>query len=366
MRRQLGSMSSRRLYGIAVIIGYCLHFGISIAAAQSSPRSSGREEKVVFTRSDPNRGIKSTELIANVDRAGNVSGHTAAPLFEPTSSQAIRRNVIGIMNPDGSGGIEFSASGSDPALSPDGTKIAYASSRDTLYSEIYVMNSDGTAAKRLTNITTGDSFGPVWSHGGNRIAFYAFALTNPSRNPEIWLMEADGTGLKRIAEHGLQPAWSPNDRQFAFTSNSDGIFQIYTMNSDGSNVRQLTKVKGESSNPAWAPDGMAIVFSSEGEAGRRALFLIGSDGSDAHRIAFSKIQDFCFPSWSPDGQNIMFTALARLGAQGIVVNEQKPRCDQWTGEYQIFTFDSGGKTHLISDAKQMRMHASYGQVLAQK
>ncbi len=366
MRRQLRSLSSARPYGIALIMGSCLHFGIAIAAAQSSPRSSGLEEKIVFTRSDPNRGITSTELIANVDRGGSISGYTAAPRFDPTSSQAVRRNVIGIMNPDGSGAIEFSASGSDPALSPDGTKIAYASLRDTLYSEIYVMNSDGTAAKRLTNITTGDSFGPVWSHDGKRIAFYAFGLTNPSRNPEVWVMDADGANLKRIVEHGLHPAWSPNDRQFAFASNRDGVFEIYTMNSDGSNVHQLTKGAGESSNPAWAPDGAAIVFSSEGAAGRRALFLVGADGSDMHRMAFSKIQDFCFPSWSPDGQRIIFTALARLGTQGIVVNEQKPRCDQWTGEYQIFTFDSGGKTHLISDAKQMRMHASYGWVVAQK
>ena len=320
----------------------------------------------MFTRSDPDRGIASTEFIAEVDRGGNITGHTAAPRFDPTSAQSVRKDEIGIMNPDGSGAIDFHVNGSDPALSPDGTRITYCSQRDTLYSQIYVMGSQGTAAKRLTNIATGDACGPVWSHDGKRIAFYAFALTNPSRNPEIWVMDADGSNLKRVAEHGLHPAWSPDDRQFAFASNRDGIFQILTMNSDGSNVRQLTKVKGESSNPAWAPDGAAIVFSAEGEAGRRALFLIGADGSDAHRIAFSKIQDFCFPSWSPDGQRIIFTALARLGAQGIVVNEQKPRCDQWAGEYQIFTFDSAGKTHLVSDAKQMRMHASYGRVLAQK
>jgi Tol biopolymer transport system component len=69
-----------------------------------------------------------------------------------------------------------------------------------VYSEIYVMNVDGTAQKRLTNIATGDACG--------------------------WVMDSDGSKMKCIAEHGLHPARSPNDRQFAFASNRDGAFQF--------------------------------------------------------------------------------------------------------------------------------------------
>jgi len=134
------------------------------------------------------------------------------------------------------------------------------------------------------------------------------------------------------------------------------------MNSDGSGVTRLTKGNGEASNPAWAPDGAAIVYSAASEGDRRALFLMGKDGSDPRRLAFSKHQDFCFPGWSIDGSLILFTALNRVGPQGIVVGEERPRCEQWTGEYQIFTLDGEGKTHRLTDSKLAAMRASYGRV----
>ena len=70
------------------------------------------------------------------------------------------------------------------------------------------------------------------------IAFYSFALPHPSRKIRrcgSWIRMA--RTWKRIVEHGLSPSWSPDDRQMAFASNRDGKFQIYAMNSDGSNVR---------------------------------------------------------------------------------------------------------------------------------
>ena len=84
------------------------------------------------------------------------------------------------------------------------------------------------------------------------------------------------------------------------------------------------------------------------------------DGSDPHRLAFSKHQDFCFPAWSLEGKFIAFTALNRVGPQGIVIGEERPRCEQWTGEYQIFTFDVDGNTRRLTDAKLAAMRASYG------
>ena len=93
--------------------------------------------------------------------------------------------------------------------------------------------------------------------------------------------------------------------------------------------------------------GAAIAYVAEGEAGHRAIYIMAADGSDPHRLAFSKKQDFCFPAWSQDGKFLAFTVLNRLGAQAIVTGEEKPRCEIWTGEYQIFTFNSDGKTHQI-------------------
>jgi Tol biopolymer transport system component len=79
-------------------------------------------------------------------------------------------------------------------------------------------------------------------------------------------------------------------------------------------------------------------------------------------LAHSKHQDFCFPSWSPDGRTIIFSTLNRLGSQGIVAGEEKPRCEQWSGEYQIFAMDADGKIKQLTDVKVMGTRPSFGRI----
>jgi Tol biopolymer transport system component len=325
----------------------------------------GSTAKIVFVRVDPNIGLAAQRSIADVDaNSGEVVGAHAAPEMNTMAANDPRKSEIELMNPDGSGVSRLRVFGSDPMLSPDGTKIVYCSGRDTIYWQIYVMNTDGTGAKRLSNAKNGDACGPVWSRDGKKIAYYAFAQTEPSRNPEIWVMDTDGSNAKRLTDHGIDPSWSPDGKQIAFASHRDGVFQIYVMNSDGTNLRRLTKGNAESSSPSWAPDGGAIAFISATGDDRRGLYLMGADGSEAHGVAHSKHQDFCFPSWSPDGRTLVFSALTRLGPQGIVVQEEKPRCEQWSGEYQIFAMTDDGKVKQLTDPKVMGTRPSYGRIAA--
>jgi Tol biopolymer transport system component len=332
--------------------------GMGRAFAQKGP------EKIVFTRADPNISVASMRNIIDVNGStGSISGAHAAPEMQATSSNNFRRSRIGLMNSDGTDVTVLNVFGADPSLSPDGTKIAYCSVREALYSQIYVVNSDGTGDHRITNIKSGDACGPVWSHAGQKIAFHAFALSHPSRNPEIWVMDPDGSNQKKLTDHGLDPSWSPDDKQIVFASKRDDIYQIYVMNADGSNIRRLTKHNAEDSNPVWAPDGAAIAYISATGDDRRGLYLMNADGSEQRGLAHSKHQDFCFPAWSLDGKTLAFTALNRLGPQGIVVGEERPRCEMWSGEYQIFAMDSEGKIRQLSDTKLMGMRASYGRVV---
>ena len=319
-------------------------------------------EKIIFVRPDPVITTSSSGVRLSADPLGGGINSVDDPAMQFHAASDAKMNLLATMNPDGTGITELHINGYDPSISPDGSRIAFCSLRDDQYSQIYVANADGTDEKRITKITTGDSCGPVWSHDGKKIAFYSFALPHPSRNPAVWVMDPDGSNMKRLAEHGLSPSWSPDDKQMAFASNRDGKFQIYVMTSDGSNVRRLTNNKAEESSPAWAPDGQAIVFVSDRNGEHPGLFLMGADGSQQHGLVFSKRQDFCFPAWSLDGRTIAFSALNRVSGQFIVVGEERPKCEMWTGEYQMFTFDSEGKTHLLTNTKYMAMKPSYGRL----
>jgi dipeptidyl aminopeptidase/acylaminoacyl peptidase len=346
--------STSFLFGLAALLSAVpAAYGWQAAASPAlgkAPASAPQvlKEKIVFVRADPSQGVASMRSITDAnDETGRDSAMGIYPTHETpdmlaTTAANPKTSQIVIMNPDGSGATMSHVYGCDPELSPDGTRIVYCSSRDNIYSQIYTMNIDGSNQKRITNIGTGDACGPAWSHDGKKIAFYAFALTNPSRNPEIWVMDPDGSNQDRLTDHGLDPTWSPDGRQIAFASKRDGVFQIYAMNSDGSNVRRLTKHNAEDSNPGWAPDGASIAFISATGDDRRGLFLMGADGSKPRGIAQSKHQDFCFPSWSTDAQTVVFSALNRLGSQGIVQGEEKPplraverRCAPLTDECSL-------------------------------
>lgn len=352
-------------------------FGQSAAPAGAPPRSL--KDKIVFVRADPSISVSSMRSITVAESAPGAIGDQSndvtgagqggmvttvhdAPDMQGRAVANPKTSEIALMNPDGSDVKRLRVFGSDPALSPDGSKIVYCSQRETLYSQIYVMNSDGTALKRLTDIRSGDACGPVWSPDGKKIAYYAFANTQPSRNPEIWVMDGEGANPKKLTDHGMDPSWSPDGRQIAFASHRDGIFQIYAMNADGSNVRRLTKHNAEDSNPAWAPDGKSIAYISATADDRRGLFVMNADGSEPQGLVHSKHQDFCFPSWSPDGKLIIFSALNRLGSQGIMPGEEKPRCEQWSGEYQIFSVDNDLKVKQLTNAKVMGTRPSYGRI----
>ena len=86
-----------------------------------------------------------------------------------------------------------------------------------------------------------------------------------------------------IRSGSLNMAWillgPPMDDRSRLVPSAMVSFQIYAMNSDGSNVRRLTKHNAEDSNPAWAPDGAAIAFISATGDDRRGLFIMGADGS---------------------------------------------------------------------------------------
>jgi Tol biopolymer transport system component len=173
-------------------------------------------------------------------------------------------------------------------------RIAYASLEDGDY-EVFVMNSDGTSPVQLTHNTSTD-WEPAWSPDGKKIAFSSDRdETDPECtingdlicNSEIYVMNADGTGQTRITTNPAEddsPAWTPDGSHITFTRTSecapDGCTQeLRTTQPDGSGeVFQLDAGPGSPSHPAWAPNGRKMINESyDWSAIGGALYTINSD-----------------------------------------------------------------------------------------
>jgi TolB protein len=102
------------------------------------------------------------------------------------------------------------------------------------------------------------------------------------------------------------PAPSPDGSRVVFQSNRSGVFQIYSMKTDGSDVRQLTDMPNDSYGPSYAPDGKLIAF-AHGSGGKSDIYIMASDGSAARQLTTDGL-DNSHPHWSPDGRRILFNS----------------------------------------------------------
>jgi serine/threonine-protein kinase len=126
---------------------------------------------------------------------------------------------------------------------------------------------------------------------------------------DIYAMNADGSNLRNLTNNNVDdfaPAWSPDGRTVAFHSYLDGDEEVYVMDADGSNLRKLTNNFVNDREPTWSPDGWQIAFWSDSN-GTWDIFVMNADGSERRRLTTAFADDFD-PHWSPDGQSIVFAS----------------------------------------------------------
>jgi hypothetical protein len=183
------------------------------------------------------------------------------------------------------------AASAHAALPGENGKIVFMAA-----SNIHTINPDGSG---LTDLTAGqgENFNPAWSPDGRELAF----TSNRDGNDEIYVMNADGSNQRRITSDpatDAEPSWSPDGQRIVFESNRDGNYELYVMDADGSNQARLTNTPQNEASPAWSPDGRKIAFDEGGSAG---IFVMNADGSGRTRLG--TIGTF-MPNWSPDGREI--------------------------------------------------------------
>jgi Tol biopolymer transport system component len=198
--------------------------------------------------------------------------------------------------------------------------IAFTSDRDG-HHEIYRMNADGSDQTRLTNSSTCWNSNPAWSPDGTKIAFQCLLVGSiplAERVIDIIVMNADGSGQVNLT-HGTtqnqQPDWSPDGR-IGFSSHRDGNDDLYVMNADGSNPVRLTQTPDSAEfYPSWSPDGSRITFSKmpykeeDGQtvpSGNDDIWSMKSDGTDFVLLYATPGGTDRDPAWSPTGDLIAF------------------------------------------------------------
>jgi TolB protein len=222
----------------------------------------------------------------------------SGPAWSPDGSRIAfaRDGDLYVMNSDGTGAVRLATRGGpwgSPDWSPDGSQIVFARGTTGRW-DIYIINADGSGEVNLTNRGSYNGF-PSWSPDGSKIAFVSDLHGNwVAGDADIYVMNTDGSNVERLTYDGsAAPAWSPDGSKIAFERWIGDNSEIFVMNADGTGAVNLTNDPVRDRWPAWAPDGSQIVFSSE----RRRpwpgdpsydLWVMNADGSDVRNLTPSE------------------------------------------------------------------------------
>jgi len=222
------------------------------------------------------------------------------------------RDQICLMNADGTDPRQLTHDTHEnfyPSFAPDGKSIVFVSNA-TLYFEIYEMDLAGTTRQ----ITYGlkDAYAPEISPDGRQIVFTR--SDNNNGFSEVWLVDRDGSSAHVLyTEDGqdvLDPTWSPDGQQILFALGKDNNTKhLFVIHVDGSGLRQVSSVFTTRGRSDWSGDGLWMAGYS-GESWKREIFIMHPDGSELHQI--SSGGNVLAPSFSPDSQWIAFTGYIDL------------------------------------------------------
>jgi len=312
-RKLLTNFDKALIIGIVLgVLGICLLTIVFYFIWVNPPAQ--RAEPTPFGGATATLDISASDL-ASTMAAGNVTATSTVGVPTPVSSFSDDAPLIGrivftcfiqqidqicIMNADGTDRKQVTYSDATSfyaSLSPDGETIFY-SSRESGQFQIYSIRPNGKEFKRLTRVS-GNFYAPQPSPNGEWVV-----MTKEGEG--IWLMKPDGTNPHAITDKDdIDPTWSADGSMIAFASSRSGSRQLFVMNADGSNIRQVTNLENMGGRSTWSPDGTKLAFYA-GKEGDHNIYVINLDGTNL--VQLTSGGDNLGPSWSPDGNWITFTS----------------------------------------------------------
>lgn len=291
----------------------------------------------------PTTTITTTTTKTTPAAAGSPTGTIAFSFYNPAANRKVYE--IDLIKPDGTGRYVFPLDNtSEPALSPDGTRIAFRSWGTYRGARcLAVSRIDGSEFQCVTRFF--EDANPEWGSDGQTILFATTregdrrwrmrtvrpdlpsaeserdesdkletALSradrqnlygeDPSWSPDdqrivyrgcdpsgnscgMWVMTVDGQTVFPIVtdENASDPEWSPNSERIAFRDLYNNQWDIWTINADGTRPTRLTNDPAVDAMPTWSPDGQWIAFASN-QGGNWGIYIMRSDGSD-RRLVFA-------------------------------------------------------------------------------
>jgi eukaryotic-like serine/threonine-protein kinase len=238
-----------------------------------------------------------------------------------------------------------------PALSPDGNSIAYSSA-----GELYVKPL--TPGARDIQLTSDSqiNFDPAWSPDGKLLAFAS------AKRGGIWLIPATGGTVRQLTNFGASPAWSPDGSLIAFQSDVGPMppSTLWKVSLHGDDPIQLTRVgtpAGGHSLPVWSPDGKRITFVAYTGADSMHLWTMAASGEDLRQVIVKPLAGFLGPVYAPTGEYLYSGGFTETGGLVLYQLQISPATGAALGEPLVMAntglIQVAGRLTISADGKKI-------------
>lgn len=263
-----------------------------------------------------------------------------------------------------------------------GTHIYFQRRSGTLQNpvaEIWVMDPDGKNQKQVTHFNALSDF-PAVSPDGSKIAFTSWVRGNPG----IFVFSVDPVrDLRFYNQRGASvtstPSFTPDGKQVVFVSSAAGCCGIFIANLDGSNVHSISASRSNDAEPKVNPKTGAQIAFSSGRSGPEQIYLMNIDGTDAERLT-NGTGEASNPSWHPGGEflafawtrgymagafNIFVMNIGKRDYQQLTHGEGKNENPSWApdGKHIVFMSTRSGKSQIwsmLADGTQLQQLTTQG------